>query len=85
MEVDRCELEGDVRPAGQQAHGASEPRRGDPRQDQAAIPVTIETNGITCGDAEFTRIIDRVIAIVDERRAATEAKAIVRQAVGEIV
>jgi isopropylmalate/homocitrate/citramalate synthase len=56
-------------------------------RDRGAIPVKIETMGVTCSDAELERIIDRVVAIVEERRAATEAEveAIVRQEVGATV
>lgn len=53
-------------------------------RDRGAIPVKIETMGLTCTDKELARIFDRVIAIVEERRAASEAEveAIVREEIG---
>jgi isopropylmalate/homocitrate/citramalate synthase len=41
-------------------------------RDRGAIPVKIETMGLTCTDEELDRIFDRVVKIVEERRAATE-------------
>lgn len=43
-------------------------------RDRGAIPVKIETMGLTVSDAQLDRIIDRVAVIVEERRAATEAE-----------
>jgi len=56
-------------------------------RDRGAIPVKIETMGIKCSDAELARIVDRVAAIVEERRSASEAEveAIVREEVGATV
>jgi isopropylmalate/homocitrate/citramalate synthase len=56
-------------------------------RDRGAIPVKIETMGLRCSDDELTRIIDRVVALVEERRAASEAEveAIIREEVGATV
>jgi len=50
-------------------------------RDRGAIPVKIETMGLSCSDEQLNRIIDRVVGIVEERRAASEAEveAIIRE------